>query len=163
MLDAHQRGFLDSNSHTNAHRSLVSGQAIRVSKHDQHWSTYPLLSDEELFQFYVTSYIFRSIYHDQLWRWMQLFPREQIKIIQAEAFFKNPKEIMLDVIEFLGLEPYTFCEEDFAKTWGGGVSNNFNPQDYEALDSNTRSFLTDFFKPYNEKLFELIGEEYNWQ
>jgi len=30
------------------------------------------------------------------------------------------------------------------------------------LNDNTRKFLQNYFKPWNEKLFKVIGEEYDW-
>ncbi len=162
LLDAHQRGFLDTNSRTNAHRSHPSGQTISVVKHDKNWTAYPIASDEDLFTFYKTSYMFRSLYHDQLWRWMQLFPRNQILIIQAERFFASPQQVLGEISEFLNLIPYQFSPEDVAYTLGGGVSNPHKPGSYEDMSKATRTMLKEYFAPYNQKLFELIGEQYDW-
>jgi hypothetical protein len=74
---------------------------IHNAEHNKNWSLHPLTTDKELFRFYGSSYVFRSIYHDQLWRWLQLFPREQIKIIQTE-YFMSQRE---------GMEPYRSFDE----------------------------------------------------
>ena len=110
----------------------------------------------------MTSYIFRSLYHDQLWRWMQIFPRKQIKIIQAEQLFINPQQVMAEAAEFLNLEPYQFTSEDIDHTFGGGVSNHHKPGSYEEMSDETRILLKGFFSPYNQQLFELIGDSYVW-
>ncbi|SVD45487.1 uncharacterized protein METZ01_LOCUS398341, partial [marine metagenome] len=34
---------------------------------------------------------------------------------------------------------------------------------YPKMKDSTRDFLVDYFKPYNEKLFELLGERFDWQ
>jgi hypothetical protein len=110
----------------------------------------------------MTSYIFRSLYHDQLWRWMQLFPRDQIKIIQAERLFTYPQIVLAEITEFLNLTPYQFSQEDVVRTPGGGVSNHHKPGSYEGMSEATRTLLKGYFAPHNKKLFKLIGEQYDW-
>ena len=163
LLAAHQRGFSDPDYRTSAHRSMPDGTPLSVAEHNDEWPMHALVSDEQLFRFYGTSYVFRSLYHDQLWRWMQLFPRQQIKIIQAETLFADRQAVMNDVVSFLKLQPYEFQPEDLEHSWGGGASNYEEPGDYEDMKSDTRQFLQDYFEPYNEQLFELIGERFNWR
>lgn len=162
LLAAHQRGFSDPDYRTGAHRCTPDGAPLRVAEHNHGWPLHPLNSDEDLFRFYGTSYVFRSVYHDQLWRWLQLFPREQIKIIQAEKLFRERETVMNDVVRFLKLQPYKFRPEDLEHSWGGGASNYQEPGDYTAMRPDTRAFLTAWFAPFNEQLFELIGERYDW-
>ena len=162
LLAAHQRGFLDLDYRSNAHRSQPDGAPIRVAEHNHDWPAHALDSEEHLFRFYGTSYIFRSLYHDQLWRWMQLFPRQQIKIIQAEKLFADREAVMNDVVSFLNLQPYEFKPQDLEHSWGGGASNHREPGDYEPMKPDTRQYLQTYFEPFNEQLFELIGERYDW-
>jgi len=162
LLSAHQLGFSDPNFNTCLHRSRPDGSAISIAKHDQAWTPLALKSEQELFQFYFCSYVFRSIYHDQLWRWLQLLPREQIMIVQAEKFFSNRKKIMKKAVNFLGLQPYKFKACEIKHTWGGEVKNTKSPGSYAPMKDETRELLNDFFTPYNKKLFSLIGEDYNW-
>lgn len=162
LLAAHQRGFLDPNYRTNAHRTQPDGTPISVAEHNHDWPVHPLNSEQDLFRFYGTSYVFRSLYHDQLWRWMQLFPREQFMIIQAETLFADREAVMNDVVSFLNLQPYEFKSQDLEHSWGGGASNHREPGDYASLDLETRQYLQTYFEPFNEQLFELIGERYDW-
>lgn len=162
LLAAHQRGFLDSDYRTNAHRTLTDGTPISVAEHNHHWPMHPLLSEQDLFRFYGTSYVFRSLYHDQLRRWMQLFPRQQIKIIQAEKLFSDREAVMNDVVDFLNLQPYEFTPQDIEHSWGGGASNHQEPGDYATMNHDTRQYLKTCFEPFNEQLFNLIGERYDW-
>jgi hypothetical protein len=162
LLESHQRAFLDINYKTDAHRRLLNGQFISVAEHNQSWSKHSLTTENALFRFYGTSYIFRSLYHDQLWRWLQLFPRQQIKIIQAEHFLTHRRDIMMDVVQFLGLKPHEFSESQLQHTWGGGASNHYSPSSYEPIEPTTRELLSKFFKPFNEKLYALLDQEFNW-
>ena len=38
----------------------------------------------------------------------------------------------------------------------------FNVQNYPEMKSKTRKLLQDFFRPHNEKLFEMIGKRFDW-
>ena len=118
----------------------------------------------DLRDFYFQSYVFRSLYHDQVHRWLRLFPREQVMIIQAERFFENPADTMNDVAEFLRLEPFEFqLADQLQRRWDAGVSNAFEmPEAYPAMDDATRKILADFFEPHNQQLYRLIGEDFGW-
>jgi hypothetical protein len=164
LLDSHMRGFLDPYYGTREHCSMPSGSPISVFNHDEKWTPRLLKTDTDLLWFYYTSCIFRSLYHDQVWRWLQLYPRDQVMIIQAEDFFINRTEIMNKVVRFLNLQPFKFDSIDLKKAWGGGASNDFEkPGDYMPMKDETRKLLENYFAPFNDQLFSLIGEQYNWQ
>ncbi len=162
LLEAHKRGFLDLNAQTNAHRSAENGNTLFVSEHNESWTKHPLSTEQNLFRFYFCSYVFRSIYYDQIWRWLQLFDRKQIKIIESTSLMDNRQETMNEVVNFLGLPAHNFNAEELAHTWGGGASNFKKPGDYAEMNSDTRTLLNEFFSPHNEKLFDLIGQRFNW-
>jgi hypothetical protein len=162
LLAAHRRGYLDSNFRTAAHRNLADGRPLSVAAHTADPEYYPLSTESDLLRFYVTSYVFRSIYCDQLWRWLQLFPSEQIKIIESRKLLHQRAEVMRDVAGFLELDPDKFSDTEMGHTWGGGANTHNTPGDYQPMNAATRARLTEFFKPYNNELFNLIGEEYDW-
>lgn len=164
LLAAHERGFLSTRGDSKSCYSTIDGTPIRVAKHVQGWPMRRIRNDLDLKNYYFKSYVFRSLYHDQLHRWLRLFPRQQLMIIQSESFFENEAELMNEVAEFLGLEPFEFQAADqLQRSWGGGVSNLFEkPQDYPAMDDVTRRILTDFFEPYNQQLYRLIDTNYGW-
>ena len=147
---------------TNAHRAVPDGKSISVAEHNHHWSRHPLLSDEELFRCYGTSYVFRALYHDQLRRWMQLCPRQQMKIIQAEKLFADREAVMNGVVDFLNLQPYEFTPQEIEHSSGGGASNYQEPVDYAAMNPDTRQHLETYFEPFNAQLFGLIADRYDW-
>jgi len=164
LLESHMRSFLDPDHHTREHCSMPGGLPISVFNHDDKCTPRFLKTDTDLLLFYYTSCIFRSLYHDQVWRWLQLYPREQVMIIQSEGFFTNRIDIMNKVVQFLNLQPFNFDSVEFKKTWGGGASNDFeNPGDYVPMKDETRKLLNDYFSPFNDQLFSLVREQYNWQ
>ena len=164
LLAAHERGFLSTLGDSKSCYSTIDGTPICVAKHEQGWPKRRIRNDLDLRDFYFKSYVFRSLYHDQLHRWLRLFPRQQLMIIQSECFFENEAELMNEVTEFLGLEPFEFQSADqLQRSWGGGASNLFeNPQDYAAMDDVSRRLLADFFEPYNQQLYRLIDEDFGW-
>jgi len=164
LLAAHERGFLDKMGDAKSCYSTIDGTPICVVKHEQDWPVRRLRDDLALRDFYFTSYVFRSLYHDQLHRWLRLFPRQQMMIIQSESFFANEVDTMNEVAEFLGLEPFEFhAAEQLQRRWDAGANNALEiPRNYPAMDDATRRLLTDFFAPYNQQLYRLIDEDYGW-
>jgi hypothetical protein len=164
LLAAHERGFLSTDGDSKSCYSTIDGTPIRVIKHADGWPARKLRDDRDLRDFYYKSYVFRSLYHDQLHRWLRLFPREQLMIIQSEKFFENEAGTMNEVANFLGLEPFEFqAADELQRGWDAGASNaSETPQDYGAMDDATRKILTDFFEPYNQQLYRLIDEDFGW-
>ena len=84
-------------------------------------------------------------------------------IIQSEKFFSDPRNIMKKASEFLNLQTFEFDTGALDRSWGGGASDNFEKSgDYAPLSSETRSLLSGFFRPFNESLYSLIGERFDW-
>jgi hypothetical protein len=164
LLAAHERGFLSADGDSKSCYSSIDGDPVCVAKHEQGWPKRKLRADMDLRDFYYQSYVFRSLYHDQLHRWLRLFPRQQLMIIQSERFFQFEAETMGEVAEFLGLETYDFQSADqLQRSWDAGAASAIEmPQAYPAMDNATRRLLADFFTPYNQQLYQLIDEDYGW-
>ena len=84
LLAAHERGFLSTVGDSKSCYSTIDGTPIHVVKHEQGWPKENSRNDLDLRDFYFKSYVFRSLYHDQVHRWLRLFPRQQLMIIQSE-------------------------------------------------------------------------------
>ncbi len=98
------------------------------------------------------SYLEGGLYYEQIKRWLDVFPRNQILILKAEDFFSYPSKISSQVFEFLGVSSY---EIDSAK--------KFNVGKYDHIEPDTEKFLKSFFEPHNQKLFGLLGEDFHWK
>jgi len=164
LLAAHERGFLNPLGDSKSCYSTIDGTPIRVAKHEQGSPKRAIRNDVDLRNYYFQSCVFRSLYHDQLHRWLRLFPRQQLMVISSESFFENAADTMNEVAKFLGLEPFEFQTADqLQRSWDGGASNDYAiPQDYPAMDDATRKLLADFFEPYNQQLYRLIDEDFGW-
>jgi Sulfotransferase domain len=98
-----------------------------------------------------TSYLTRGIYANQLERWMKYYPREQFLILKSEDFFKDTQSTFKHVTDFLGLPEYNFSE---SKQWNVGQ--------YNGMEEQQREWLKVFFKPHNERLYQLLGRNFEW-
>lgn len=98
------------------------------------------------------SYLRRGIYVEQLERWLRLFPRSQMLVLQSERFSAETRETMESVFRFLEIRV------DLAVNY-----RRMHATSYPALDDSLRTWMSDFFRPHNERLFELLGERYDWR
>ncbi len=98
------------------------------------------------------SYTSRGLYADQLKVWFKYFNNEQILIIKSEDLFENPPETYSKILSFLELPEYKL--KNFKKIYAGK---------YSSINNETREKLKNFFEPYNEKLYKMIGVNLNWK
>ena len=164
LLAAHERGFVCPDGAPNACYSTVDGAPLRVSAHRRGLPARQLRDDVDLRDFYYQSYVFRSIYRDQLHRWLRLYPRRQLMIVPSEVFFANSAGTMSAAADHLGLQPFDFSKaKQLRRRWDAGAGNAGQlPRDYPAMSDAARELLTDFFLPHNERLYRLTGEHYGW-
>jgi hypothetical protein len=165
LIEAHQRCFLDPKGNIASCMTRPDGMPIRVASHREGGASNELTSNRDLRNYYFKSYVFRSLYHDQVKRWMEIFPADQLLIMQSERFFEDPSSHMAKVSAFLGLAGFDFASSPrLQKVWGGGVSNPLKKaEDYTEMNPETRKLLGVFFRPWNEKLSELTGMEFAWE
>ncbi|MEO8394341.1 MAG: sulfotransferase domain-containing protein, partial [Chloroflexota bacterium] len=106
-------------------------------------------SDREPFP--LRSFLLRGFYFVQLSIWFEHFSRDQILILKSEDYFANPRSILEQVIPpFLGLSNWTLPV--------------YQPQNqeypYPAIDPALSDELHEFFRPYNQKLYHLLGVDF---
>ena len=97
------------------------------------------------------SYVKRGIYHLQIEEYLKYFPKENLLFIESEELKKDFKSTLNHLFQFLNIP-----SENIA-------TMESNKSRIHSLDLGIeKEILTSFYKPYNEKLFELIGKRYNW-
>jgi hypothetical protein len=97
------------------------------------------------------SYLSRGVYADQLQRWMSAFPREQLLVLSSERFYAEPAAVIEEALAFVGL-PLRHPAE----------YRRYNDGGYAPLEPGARRRLVDYFAPHNERLYELLGERFDW-
>ena len=98
------------------------------------------------------SYLSRSIYVDQLERWLGTYPRDQLLVIDQRSFDKDPDALACRLFDFLELDPHPVK-----------LPRKLNQSAYAPMSSETRAQLSEFFAPHNARLFDLLGERFDWQ
>ena len=97
------------------------------------------------------SYLHRGHYAQHLKNWLNLFSQKQLLVIETSQLEKNFQKTYDDVCSYLGISSFKL---NFKKHHVGKYSNKLNP--------NTRKELSEYFKPHNEKLYKLIGINFDW-
>ncbi|CAG2193519.1 heparan sulfate glucosamine 3-O-sulfotransferase 1-like [Mytilus edulis] len=113
-----------------------------------------------------------SIYHHHFERWLRVFKREQILIVDGDNLILDPVSEIKHVESFLGLE-HRITQDNFYfnKTRGffckkqgsmekclGATKGRPHPGTHPSVIRK----LNKFFKPHNEKLFKMINRTFKW-
>ena len=108
-------------------------------------------NEEEYYKFVHNSLLARGFYAEQLEKWYKIFPKDHILIIKSEEFARDTKKIMNEIFQFLELKNYNI--PDISKK---------NKIHYEPMKKETRKDLIEYFRPYNKKLYSLVGRDFDW-
>ena len=95
------------------------------------------------------SYLLRGHYAAQIENWLLSFNAENLLVLSAERFFSQTKGEFKKVCDFLGLDEW--YPQEF-KNMFVGANDKINPK--------TRAELQSYYEPYNQKLYELIKDDY---
>ena len=116
-------------------------------------------TEEDLASLYLKDLqLLKSLYVYQLKRWLALFPKEQFLILKSEDFYSNTAAAMNQVFDFLGLPQH--YHRDYS---GNSPSKKYNSGSYDSISDDLRHTLSEFFRPHNQKLEELLSMEFNWK
>jgi len=97
------------------------------------------------------SYLARGRYAEQLARWLEHYPAEQLLVLRSEDLFAQPHEVMATVFTFLGLADFPALE-----------ARRLNERSYDPLDTGVRTELTTYFTGPNRDLEALLHRPLGW-
>ena len=98
------------------------------------------------------SYTHRGHYADQLERIFGLFPREQVHVIDSEAFFARPAQEYRALTDFLGLRSFR----------AGQLRPAQRAPRRRPWPRAPSGMLDDHFAPHNKRLAELLDWAPQW-
>lgn len=98
------------------------------------------------------SYLSRGLYLEQLEAWREYFPPEQVMILRSEDLYKDAGAVVERTVRFLGL--HTATPQNYPTHNVGGYEDEMDP----AL----RTDLLEYFRPYNQRLYEYLGTDLGW-
>jgi len=105
--------------------------------------------------------IYTSFYYVYLLPWLQIFPRKNFLFIRTEDMAKDTVGVLKQVFNFLEMKPLSedVMQRIFVKNTGHRnqtyIHNNENLQ----LSSSTKKRLRAYYRPFNEKLAELLEDD----
>lgn len=104
------------------------------------------------------SYLARGLYADQLETWFTLFPREQFLILKSEDMYAEPAAIFKQTLAFLNV-PFSESKV-FKKEYKQYNQPKYSPPN--KMDPVLRQRLIEYFKPHNQRLYQLLGRDFGW-
>ena len=101
---------------------------------------------------YNYTYLSSGRYAEQLVNWLEVFDRQKLLILKSEDFFARPETIFHQVLEYLELP-----------SWSPKKFRKHNDNSYgQEMKSSTRKDLAEYFRPHNQKLYELLDIDFGW-
>jgi Sulfotransferase domain len=97
------------------------------------------------------TYAARGRYAEQLERWYEAFPREQLLVLFSEELLEQPAESYARVVDFLGVGPHEL--RSFPRIFS---------REYEQMSQATRERLEVEFLEPNRQLEQLLGRDLPW-
>jgi hypothetical protein len=99
--------------------------------------------------------VFKSIYSIQIKNLLKYFPKEQLFFIESDDLKYSPQESIKKLSAFLNIKDIDISDSTINKDHFKG---NYGP----TMDSEVKDMLKDFFKPYNQELYQLIEKKFDW-
>lgn len=114
----------------------------------------------------------RSLYHQHLARWLAVFPREQIHVVDGDALIRYPFPELRKTERFLDLPPRISPNNFYYNTTKGFYCLLSSGHD-KCLDESkgrphaplsTQAFkkLCRYFRKPNKLFFEMVGRSFSW-
>jgi glycosyltransferase involved in cell wall biosynthesis len=89
-----------------------------------------------------------GLYADTMDQVLRRFPREQLLVLVAEEYRQNPQATYDRISDFLGVSSVRINHKDA------------HVRKYTTrLTADQREWLSDFYRPHNQRFFELLGRE----
>jgi hypothetical protein len=129
--------------------SALDAEADRLAGEEEKLRNNPDFRSKAHFLF---SYQARGIYVDQIARWQKLFPPERLLVLESGGLFKRSDEVYQQTLQFLGVRAWRPTE--FRNHFDGGYKVK--------MSSETRRRLVDYFAPHNQRLYDLLGQRFDW-
>lgn len=96
------------------------------------------------------TYLARGRYAEHLPTWLDAYPAEQVRILRAEDMYADPEGVFRGVQDFLGLAHH---DVDL---------KTYNERSKPPIDPRTKERLAEYYRPWNERLNELLGRDMGW-
>ena len=148
--------------------------STKLAKGRHHESFDELVIDRETGQIDKTyKPIRRSIYHRHMERWLQYFDLSQFHLVNGENLVRDPVAELSKVETFLGLEHHLSRDNFYFNStkgfycmklqWRQKCLSNSKGREHPKISARTMQMLRDFFRPLNDKLYDMVGINFGWK
>jgi hypothetical protein len=100
-----------------------------------------------------SGYVWLGLYTYMLENWLTRFSREQLLVIQSERFWSDPGTVLGEAFAHVGLPEHKL--DSYAVHLEGKYD--------KGKPEPVRERLRRFFAKHNERLFDLVGQRFDWQ
>ncbi|KAL7836836.1 hypothetical protein AOLI_G00281200 [Acnodon oligacanthus] len=114
----------------------------------------------------------RSIYHQHMARWLELFPREQIHIVDGEALIQDPFPELQKAEKFLELAPQIMPDNFYFNTTKGFYCllseghdkclDDSKGRPHAPLSNKAFQKLCRYLWVPNQIFFRMVGQTFKW-
>uniref|UniRef100_A0A1A8SJN4 Sulfotransferase n=2 Tax=Nothobranchius TaxID=28779 RepID=A0A1A8SJN4_9TELE len=114
----------------------------------------------------------RSLYHQHLARWLQVFTRDQIHVVDGDALIRDPFPELRKAERFLDLPPRINPNNFYFNTTKGFYCllsaghdkclDESKGRPHAPLSSLALKKLCRFFRKPNKLFFEMVGRSFSW-
>ncbi|KAF3851413.1 hypothetical protein F7725_013185, partial [Dissostichus mawsoni] len=114
----------------------------------------------------------RSLYHQHLARWLEVFPREQIHVVDGDALIRDPFPELRKAERFLDLPPRISPDNFYYNTTKGFYCllsaghdkclDESKGRPHAPLSTQAFQKLCRYFRKPNKMFFEMIGRSFSW-
>jgi sulfotransferase family protein len=112
-----------------------------------------MLADPAYFSYawWNYTYLARGRYAEQLERWLELFPREQLLVVPTDDLRDRPADTYALVLDHIGAESHEL--DDYPRIFS---------REYSEMRPETRRRLSEYYSEPNRRLYELLERDLEW-
>ncbi|GIL80774.1 hypothetical protein Vretimale_9126 [Volvox reticuliferus] len=111
---------------------------------------------EECVKRYEPQQLVKGMYSEFVDAWTSVFPREQLLFLRTEDYKAAPREHIQAVIKFLGMRDLS---DEETTTMMRLRRFNAQSEKYPRMWPQSRKMLEDFYRPFNQKLARMMGDD----
>lgn len=105
-------------------------------------------------------FVIKSIYIEQIKRWLRHYDQSRFLFIRSEDFFGDERGVCKAVFRWLGVDEIVLSKIKYYDPW---KPNKYKKTKYSKCPPHVRKQLAEFFEPYNQQLYEFMGFDFGWK
>jgi hypothetical protein len=102
---------------------------------------------------FYPDYVQRGLYYEQLYRYFNTFDHQQILVLDSQELRSQPADVLAGITRFLDLPDHDWRRVD--------LTSGRSRYD-QSMSRETRELLADFYRPHNQRLYDLLGRHFGW-